>query len=164
MYMDEIDPAGYVAYWKNFLKEMQQTTYRDLSKSEQEWIESIFAHYFKAVGKQPFSVRVTHSDLLPEHILIDGRTHKLMGIIDFSLRISDPAYDFSYFDRYGKQFLKTVIENYPPYKTDDTFMTRQKFYALRLGFAFLSQAKERQEEEVPVIIKQIHEYIRKNQK
>lgn len=160
--MDELDPVGYVDYWEDFLKEIQQTMYQHFSKTEQEWIEKLFREYITKIRKKPFSVKVTHFDLLPEHILIDPKIHKLSGIIDFSLRIADSAYDFSYFDRYGKQFLETIIENYPPSKTDETFVIRRRFYAARLGFSFLSQAIERQQEKIPTIVEQIHEYIKQN--
>ncbi len=164
MYMDEIVSAeDYVDYWEDFLKEIRNTMYQHFSKDEQEWIEKIFQEYITQSRKYSFSVTVTHFDLLPEHILVDEKTHKLSGIIDFSLRITDPAYDFSYFDRYGKHFLNAVLESYPLRQGDETFDIRRKFYATRLGFSFLSQAIERQPEKIPVIIDQIHEYIRLNQ-
>lgn len=162
--MDELDPIGYVDYWKDFLKEIQQIMFQHFSKSEQDWIEKIFNEYISKVRKQPFFVKVTHFDLLPEHILIDKNTHKLSGIIDFSLRIADPAYDFSYFDRYGKQFLEEILQNYSLSKSDETFAIRKRFYAARLGFSVLSQAMERDKEKIPEIVEQIHEYIKENLK
>lgn len=159
--LDEIvSPLDYVDYWENFLKkDIEQNMFHYFSETEQEWIRDIFNEYITNVRKQPFTVKVTHFDLAPEHILVDSSAHKLSGIIDFSLRISDPAYDFSYFDRYGEIFLNSVVANYPLHLTDKTFLLRRKFYAARLGFSFLSQAMERDKEKVPKITEQIHTYI-----
>lgn len=161
LYMDEIvNPLDYVDYWEAFLKkDIESNMFEHFSKEEQEWIRIIFHEYITTVRKQPFEVKVTHFDLLPEHILIDSKTHELSGIIDFSLRISDPAYDFSYIDRYGENFLTEVINNYPLQQEDSTFTIRRRFYEARLGFSFLSQAIERDKEKVPTIIEEIHMYI-----
>lgn len=161
LHMDEIVSAlDYVDYWEYFLKkDVESNMFDYFSKEEQEWIRNIFHEYITTVRKQPYQLKVTHFDLLPEHILVDPSKHTLSGIIDFSLRISDPAYDFSYLDRYGEDFLNTVIENYSPQSSDLTFAIRRKFYAGRLGFSFLSQAMERDKDKVPVIIEQIHSYI-----
>lgn len=155
-----VSPLDYVDYWEDFLKkEIEPNMFHYFSEDEKEWIKNVFNEYITAVRKHPFEVKVTHFDLLPEHILIDPVSHTLSGIIDFSLRISDPAYDFSYFDRYGKGFLNTVITHYPLAVGDETFPIRRRFYAARLGFSFLSQAMERDKEKVSTIVEQIHGYI-----
>jgi len=161
IHMDSIVSAiDYADYWEGFLKHIQQDLSEYFSKDELTWAESIFTRYIQTVKKEPYDLKVTHFDILPEHILVDEQTHKLAGIIDFSLRISDPAYDFSYLDRYGEKFLQTVLDNYPPSTTDPTFLVRRKFYAARFGFVTLSQALERDKEKVPDIVEQIHEYIK----
>lgn len=161
LHMDEIvSPLDYADYWEDFFhKDIEQNTLQHFSKEEQEWIKDIVTEYLAAVRKQPYRVKVTHFDLMPEHILIDKKTHEVSGIIDFSLRISDPAYDFSYLDRYGEDFLNTVIENYPLRLTDATFAIRRKFYAAIFGFSGIVQALERDKEKVPTIIEQVHSYI-----
>lgn len=166
LHMDEIvSPLDYLDYWEGYLKnDIETNMFMHFSIEEQTWIKDIFQGYITAVRKQSYEVKVTHFDLAPEHILIDTETKKISGVIDFSLRISDPAYDFSYFDRYGEDFLQTVIANYPLRLTDQTFFLRRKFYSARLGFSFLSQAMERDKEKVPIIIEQIHQYIAEQRK
>ena len=160
MKMDSIvSVEDYADYWAGFLQHIQEDCYQYFSKGEHIWIENIFTEYVTTVKKDPYNLRVTHFDILPEHILVNEKTHTLAGIIDFSLRISDPAYDFSYLDRYGEKFLQIVLDNYPLSATESNFLLRRKFYAARLGFSFLSQALERQQEKVPEIVEQIHEYI-----
>ena len=40
---------------------------------------------------------VIHSDIMPEHIIVNPKTHTLSGIIDFGdIEIGDPAYDFAF--------------------------------------------------------------------
>ena len=163
IHIDSINGVeDYADYWLGFLQHIQKDMYQYFSSDEKKWIEDIFTEYAVTVKKEPYELKVTHFDIMPEHILVDEKTHKLSGIIDFSLRISDPAYDFSYIDRYGEKFLQTVLDNYPASKTEPNFLLRQKFYAARFGFSFLSQAMERQKEAVPKIIDQIHEYITKH--
>jgi len=127
MSMDEIDPKTFWKYFEDLYEKIKRKTFPLLSKDEQRWTENLVKEYINVSRDNQFKLVVTHNDLLAEHMLIDEKTHRLSGIIDFSLRIADAAHDFSFFDRYGPLFLETVYKNYPP--VDNSFDRRRIFYA-----------------------------------
>jgi aminoglycoside phosphotransferase (APT) family kinase protein len=127
MHMDELDPTLYWKYFEDLYIDIKTVIFPLLSKEEQQWAEKLVNNYIYATKDNPYEVKVTHHDLLAEHILIDESTHALNGVIDFSLRIADPARDFEYFDRYGSLFLDTIYSHY--LSRDKYFDRRRKFYA-----------------------------------
>lgn len=152
------NPHDYGEYFKDFLERDRKAFFSMLSKKEQKWIEQSVDDFYRLTKNHPFQFTVTHSDMLPEHILIDLQTHKLKGIIDFSPRIADPANDFKFFDRYSKAFLKAVYEQYLP--VDVYFDERRKFYAGNLPVASLYQSIERNDEKmINIYLAQLKEYI-----
>lgn len=153
-----ISPEDYGAYFKEFLKKKRDALFPLLAKEEQEWIEKSVEEFSNLTKEHPFEMKVTHSDMLPEHILIDPKTHQLTGIIDFSLRIADPANDFKFFDRYGDTFLKAVYDNY--LTVDEYFDIRRKYYAGNLPVATLSHSIEGKDSRmIELHLKQLKEYI-----
>lgn len=160
MGMDEIDPLKYGEFFKDFLEKDEEIIYPLLSINEQVWIEKLMKNFADLTKSDPFEVKVTHFDLLPEHIIVDTKTHKLNGIIDFSLRIADPARDFTFFDRYGDVFLQTVYKNYDLSK-DKYFDRRRKFYAGNLSVVNLYQSLERKDNKmIKIHLAQLKEYIK----
>lgn len=158
MKMDELDPKTYWGHFERLLEKLRVFIFPLLSKTEQEWIEKLVMDYVNLTKDNPFEVKVTHSDLLEEHIIVDENTHKLNGIIDFSLRIADPANDFKYFDRYGDIFLKTVYENYP--QVDKQFDKRRKFYAGYVAVINVYESIERKNQKMKdMYLKVLKEYI-----
>lgn len=153
MQMDElVSPPDYGEYFKDFLKKDRIAFFSLLSEKEQVWIDQSIEAFYNLTREHSFPFTVTHSDMLAEHILIDEITHRLSGVIDFSLRIADPANDFKVFDGYGEAFLKAVYENYLP--VDEYFDKRRAFYAGNLPGANLYQAIERND------IKMVNQYLR----
>lgn len=148
----------YGEYFKHFLEKDRKAFFSLLSIKEQEWIEQSVQDFYDLTRDHPFELTVTHSDMLPEHIIIDSDKHTLGGVIDFSPRIADPAYDFKFFDRYGEAFLKTVYENYP--SVGEYFDDRRRFYAGNLPVANLYQSIERNDKSMVALrLKQLKEYI-----
>lgn len=141
MKIDELDPKMYWKYFEDLYRKIKIVTLSLLSKNEQQYIEEIVKDYVQITKNNPFKLKVTHHDLLEEHILIDEKTHKLNGVIDFSLRIADPARDFEYLNRYGDLFLKTVYKNY--LLVDKYFDRRRKFYALHVPVINLYESIQR---------------------
>lgn len=164
MDMDELDPVTYGDYFKDFLEKDREAIFSLLSIDEQEWIEELIKYFSDLTKNYPFKVKVTHSNLLPEHIIIDADIHKLNGIIDFSLRIADPAKDFTFFDRYGDVFLQTVYKNYN-LSVDKYFDKRRKFYAANLPVVNLYQSLERNDEKmIKAHFTELKEYIKTHKK
>jgi len=72
--------------------------------------------------------RLIHSDLLPEHVLIEAKTGRLAGIIDFAdMVIGDPAGDFAGLSSIGDYgFVTDVLANYS-LPLDETFIDRLRW-------------------------------------
>lgn len=145
MNMGELDPTTYWQWFEASLDRYRQTIFQYLSAQEQAWIEAKYEAYIELSQRYTFTVKVTHSDLRPVHIIIDVRSHALNGIIDFSPRIADPANDFKCFDRYGAAFLGEAYAQYG--EVDEHFDKRREFYAADLPVNNLYQAIESGDEE-----------------
>jgi aminoglycoside 2''-phosphotransferase len=112
-------------FWKEKRKQTLRLFNDFISPQQLTWVDMIFLDFLKNIEMNPISMTVNHSDLKPPHIIIDNK--EIQGIIDFSeVVVGDPAYDFQYLGRYGKDFYKGVLESYGEY--DSTFDFRQKFY------------------------------------
>ena len=138
MNMLELDPTIYWKWFQEFIERYGYAISQYFSDNEQEWVKERYSAYIILMTQWTFTVKVTHSDLLPEHIIIDPMQSALYGIIDFSPRIADPANDFKCLDRYGNGFLQTVYEQYGP--VDEMFDERRRFYAADLLVNNLWQA------------------------
>jgi aminoglycoside 2''-phosphotransferase len=136
-----VSPQDYADYFTDVIDVDKNVMNDLLTEEEWKWFEQIVKKFSTVSYKHPYQFTITHSDMLAEHILIDEKKHRLSGIIDFTLRIADPANDFKYFDRYGKAFLKNVYDTYLP--VDEYFDERRKFYAGDLVVANVYQAVER---------------------
>jgi aminoglycoside 2''-phosphotransferase len=161
MRMDEIDPSLYWKYFEDLYERIKAATFSLLSKDEHRWVKNLARDYISVTKDKPLVVKVTHHDLLSEHIIIDEKTHMLNGAIDFSLRIADPARDFEFFDRYGNVFLETVYKNYP--FTDEHFDRRRTFYAGHVPVINLYESIEKQDRKMIEIHRmQLKDYIAQN--
>lgn len=153
------DSKHYGAYFKEILKVDKPLLYPFLTSSEWDWIEANCIAFYTDTQKSFFPLAVTHADVVPNHILVDEKTQTLSGILDFSLRISDPSQDFQYFDRYGDLFLKTAYENYLP--TDAYFEERRKFHArdFPVAYAYLALTSETKKPYKDRYLKELKDYI-----
>lgn len=161
MNMEELNPITYWKFFEDQLNKMKTTMFPLLSKNEQRWIENLYDDYIDICKDHPFQTTVTHSDLAWEHIIVDPTIHQLAGVIDFSLRIADPAIDFAFFDRYGPLFLKTVYENYTT--VDAYFDQRRIFYAGHIPIINLYESIEKKDIKMTKIhLMQLKKYISQN--
>lgn len=118
--------------WSERLDKIKTTVFPHISFPEQQWITQLFTNFLDGVKNNPPQNCVTHADMMPEHIIVDPDVHRLNGIIDFGdMVITDPAYDFTYFRRFGQDFLHAVYQNYK-IERDITFDKRRQFYEERL--------------------------------
>lgn len=125
--MDSINSSSdYLAFFEERLKTVRKRVFPQLPTEAQQWVEKLWKVYL-ATSRELFKPKVTHFDMQPVHIIVDQNQHTLSGVIDFSLRIADPARDFMYFNRYGSDFLKAVYATYG--EKDHYFDARRQFYA-----------------------------------
>ena len=147
--------------WSNRLVKIQKVVYPHIPGYEQEWIDEVFVHFFKTIKSNPFQNRVIHSDIMPEHIIVDAEKYTLIGIIDFGdIEIADPAYDFTFLRKYGQKFLKTAYEGYG-LEIDETFEQRRQFYEDRLVVTNLEHSIELNDKgKILLHKKQLTDYIK----
>lgn len=128
--------------WQNKFEKIKYSVFPHISKTEQDWATSLFNDFFEIVRKNPMPLVVIHSDIMPEHIIVNPGTHVLSGIIDFGdVEIGDPAYDFAFLAKYGKDFLNWTYEVYRQPK-DLGFEIRRQFYLDRLALTNLEHSFE----------------------
>ena len=133
--------------WQKRLTKIRKGVFPYISEKEQQWVIKLFEDFLKSIMKTPIKSVLTHSDIMPEHIIVDPETHTLSGIIDFGdLCIADPAYDFTFLARYGQDFLSKAYENYK-LPRNETFETRRKFYEDRLVVTNLEHSLELRDRE-----------------
>ena len=113
---------------------------RDLDSGVSEAItslqrETVPDEYFRV----PLSV--IHSDLVPEHVIVDPKTGKLQGVIDWTdAMIGDAARDFVFIATWrGWQSLEDVLRHYPC-NVDADFRGRIRWMARLLSVFWLDVA------------------------
>jgi aminoglycoside 2''-phosphotransferase len=128
--------------WRSKFEKIKTKVFPHISGPEQDWATSIFQNFFTTVLENPMPFTVIHSDIMPEHIIVNPKTHTLSGIIDFGdIEIGDPAYDFAFLAKYGNDFLKWTYEAYKKPK-DSAFEIRRQFYLDRLALTNLEHSIE----------------------
>ncbi len=143
--VDELDPATFGDYMADnpaaypYFRKMVSSS---LTPHQEQWVDRLFTDYVALVRAHPFSVRVTHADMWPFHILVDPQSETLTGIIDYWPRIADPAKDFKAFEAYGADFVATVCQKYT-LPRDASFEARRLFYTGHDEVAELARAIER---------------------
>src|SRR3989344_8930860 len=147
--------------WQKRLRKIKKVVFPHISKNEQQWVVKLFEDFLKIIGKVPIKSVLTHSDIMPEHIIVDPEVHTLSGIIDFGdILIADPAYDFTFLARYGQGFLNECYKNYD-LQIDDMFEERRQFYEDRLAVTNLEHSLELgNKERIATHKKQLSEYVK----
>lgn len=97
-------------------------------------LKSYFASIDESTLGNAERLTLTHSDLLPDHLLIADDFASVCGIIDWGeAQIGDPALDFAglYYWR-GRAFVDRVLEHYTG-PVDAGLVDRARFIALEVG-------------------------------
>lgn len=129
--VDELDPATFGAYVEEDPRAYpyyRQTVFPYLTAQQRQWVEHLFGEYIGRVKAHPFPVCVTHADMWTFHMLVDPRSAKLTGVLDYWPRIADPARDFKAFEYYGPEFVAAVYQQYQAPR-DASFDARRLFYS-----------------------------------
>ena len=114
------------------------------------------AHLDLTVARYAGPPRLIHQDLSPDHLIVDPRTGRLTGIIDWTdAMLGDPARDFvGLVTSRGWRFAENVLRNYP-HRLDLTFRARLGFMARLLSLIWLAEARE-QGTDVPKLTEWVH--------
>ena len=83
---------------------------------------------------EPQQLTVAHTDLLPDHLLLEPSLSKVCGIIDWGeIKIADPAEDFAgLYYWLGRDFVEAILEYYDQ-PLDSSILDRARLIALRVG-------------------------------
>ncbi len=117
---------------------LQQT----LKKGERLKANALFKQA-KAHLDDPYKECFVHCDLYVDHIFIDTKHTKIVGVIDFGDRaIYDPSIDFAVLWEYGREFVNNVYARYTGPK-DEQFIERS-YLRFKLGIlSWLGTARHR---------------------
>lgn len=112
---------------------------REIAPAECSWLED------EAIVPRDFAEerRFIHGDLHPEHILVDRRTGRLTGIVDWGPGFGDPAHDFEFLlIARGPSFLLRAIRAYAV-PVDAEFLERTIYFARLRALGWLADAVRR---------------------
>lgn len=153
----QIDSFG---SWKKRLTKIKKEVFPYIDGNEQQWIITMFENFLETIAKVPIKSVFIHSDIMPEHIIIDPKTHTLSGIIDFGdIEIADPAYDFTFLARYGQDFLNESYKSYA-LPRGQTFKERRQFYEDSSAVTNLEHSLElRDKERIAMHKQQLLDYV-----
>ncbi|MFX1499612.1 MAG: phosphotransferase family protein [Promethearchaeota archaeon] len=121
--------------WQIYFENVQKIIFKLMNPVQKKWIVNFFNTFLNNNENFNFKGKFIHGDFDISNIIINPKTFKLNGIVDFEeSRIYDPAADFLFFDE-GNAFLKTIIENYREIM-EISFEERMKFLYCRscLGY------------------------------
>ena len=89
-------------------------------------------------------LRLAHTDLWPEHVLVDDRSGTVSGVIDWGdVTICDPAVDFAALGTwYGQRWVGSVLRHYP-LETDPGMLLRARYLTVCLAVSNVALGRER---------------------
>ncbi|UCC19289.1 MAG: phosphotransferase [Promethearchaeota archaeon] len=123
--------------WQKFLEEVQTTVFHMLNSAQRKWITNLFDKFLNNEKNFDFKYTIIHGDFDISNIIVNPKTFKITGIVDFEeSRIYDPAADFLFYDE-GDAFVRSIFSSYTR-KIDDNFEERMKFL---YGWSFLAYIK-----------------------
>ncbi len=143
-----------------WFEEAKEIAYQYLNQNQQDWLTKIFEDYLNNDDNFTFSPRLSHNDFDTSNILIDPKSAKLTGIIDFEeCNIWDPAVDLLFFDE-GPEFIKAILDNYK-YSNQKSLKARMKFFYSQICTPYLVWGTQHNR---PGMIEEGLKRIRKNMK
>lgn len=126
IFEETITIEDYKQEWQNYFNQIQSNIFSLMNSYQKEWVSKLFKIFLKEEKNFNFNPVIIHGDFDTSNILVDPKTFKITGIIDFEdSRIYDPAVDFIFYEE-GDIFLKTLLASYKGYK-DHNFLERMKF-------------------------------------
>ena len=124
------------------VREYRRHLLKTLTKKELKSVKAYFAETRRHLD-DAYTPCLIHCDLYVDHIFIDARHAKIIGVIDFGDRaVFDPAIDFAGLWDYGQECVGQVYAQYTGPK-DPTFLTRSWLRYKQGALGWLSVARHR---------------------
>lgn len=134
------------ADWPLKPAELQQKISPKIESSLQA-IFNIFIKEYQRIVQSNQPAMVVHNDLHSDNILIDPKTKRLSGIIDFTSAAIDTAYhDFRYLHLIDLEFVAHAVEAYNQIAPDQLIVADAYIYCMATEFSRLSEALARKDE------------------
>ena len=122
--------------WEKYFEKIQVSLFNSMNSTQKRWITNLFNTFLNEKENFNFKYTIIHGDFDTSNILIDPKSLKITGIVDFEeSRIYDPAADFLFYDE-GNDFLKEILSNYKG-EIDRSFENRMKFLYGRSCLAYI---------------------------
>lgn len=116
----------YEEEWYEYYNMIQERVFTLVNSTQREWLNKLFTKFLGEKENFCFKTTFIHGDFDTSNILLNPKTFKITGIIDFEdSRIYDPAADFLFFKE-GAVFLEHIISSYEN-KIDFNFKKRMEF-------------------------------------
>ncbi|MFX0041724.1 MAG: phosphotransferase family protein [Candidatus Hodarchaeota archaeon] len=126
IFKEIITLEDYKQEWQNYFNQIQSNIFSLLNSYQKDWVSKLFRIFLREEKNFNFTPVIIHGDFDTSNILVNPKTFKIMGIIDFEdSKIYDPAADFIFYEE-GDIFLKTLLASYKGNK-DQNFTNRMKF-------------------------------------
>lgn len=131
---------------RDLFERVRERVYPLLAPAQRRWTDHLFHDYLANPRLWSFEPALVHGDLSGDHILFDGATRSIAGIIDFGdVAVYDPAGDFAGLAHYGDACLSAALatHGWPP---GSTAPERLAFYRRRVPFIALAWGAEHGDE------------------
>ncbi|MHA2287354.1 MAG: phosphotransferase [Promethearchaeota archaeon] len=127
---------SYREKWEKYFEKIQVSLFNSMKSTQKRWITNLFNTFLNEKENFNFKYAIIHGDFDITNILIDPKSLKITGIVDFEdSRIYDPAADFLFYDE-GNDFLKEILSSYKG-EIDKNFEKRMKFLYGRSCLAYI---------------------------
>ncbi len=103
------------AFFHQQFRRLKRDVFPVLGSDDITCITEVFGEFLTNANACLYRPAILHGDFNWDHIIIDEKTLKVVGIIDFGgVFIGDPTYGLvSLWLKYGDNFLRLVLSNYP---------------------------------------------------
>jgi len=114
--------------WVNVYERIRVKVFSLLMPHVRDWVTGHFESHLADRSNFEYEMRMVDTDIPPYHIMFDGRTRRINGIIDFGCAgLGDPAIDFGVIIyNYGESFVDRFYKGYPE---AEVYLKRARFYA-----------------------------------
>lgn len=114
--------------WVNAYERIRVKVFSLLMPHVRDWLTEHFESHLADRSNFEYEMRMVDTDIPPYHIMFDGWTRRINGIIDFGCAgLGDPAIDFGVIIyNYGESFVDRFYKEYPE---AEVYLKRARFYA-----------------------------------
>ena len=114
--------------WVNAYERIRVKVFSLLMPHVRDWVTEHFESHLADRSNFEYEMRMVDTDIPPYHIMFDGWTRRINGIIDFGCAgLGDPAIDFGVIIyNYGESFVDRFYNEYPE---AEVYLKRARFYA-----------------------------------